>query len=186
LPKIVDVTTVNSQDLAQDRIDRANAYLKQPGLSSQAIKFAQGKLESAYRIVTERAAGSQAPASKQAKSAPIPPQTQDPAFKEGVFDGMGGPIPAWEARITNHWQGKVAGGYRLVSAGRGAQDERQGVVVVVEVSDERVLKSRRIFVAPRPTGALKVTSQSKEGLRLEGQDGSRWLFDPLSGKFTQQ
>ncbi len=186
LPKTVDVATVNSQDLAQDRIDRANAYLQKPGLSPQARKFALGKLESAYRIVAERKEGSKTPASKQAKSAPIPPQTQDPAFREGIFEGMGGPIPAWEALITNHWQGKVAGGYRLVSAGRGAQDERQGVVVVVEVNDERVLKARRIFVAPSQTGALKVTGQSKEGLHLEGQDGSRWLFDPLNGKFTKK
>lgn len=181
-----DVISQSSQDLAQDRINRLSAFLKTEGLSEQARKFATGKMESALRIVAERKEGSQAPASKQAKAAAIPPQTQDPVFREGIFDGMGGPIPAWEALITNHWQGKVTGGYRLVSAGSAAGDEQQGVVVVVNLTNERTFKSRQLFKAPAKTGSLRVIGAVKEGIRLEGKDGSRWLFDSASGKFTRR
>lgn len=179
---VIQTTT----DLAQDRINRVEQLLKQPNLSQKARDFAKGKLESAYRVVADRNEGNKSPASKQAKSAAIPPQTQDPAFKEGIFEGMGGPIPGWEALITNHWQGKVSGGYRLVSAGASASDEQQGVVVVVDVNDERMLTSRRLVQAPQKTGQLTITQITAEGIGLVGKDGSRWVFDPVSGKFTRK
>lgn len=175
-----------STNLAQDRINRIESFLQQPGVTEKAREFAAGKVASAYRIIAEREKANAAPAPKQAKALAAAPSASDPAFKEGIFEGMGGPVPAWQALITNHWQGKVGADYRMVSAGVSASDDKQGVVVVVDITADRSLKARQVYAAPKKTGALKVTGKETDGILLVGVDGSKWLFDAGKGTFTQK
>ena len=122
-------------------------------------------------------------ASKAPVLAPAPPAASDAEFQSGIFEGVGGMIHSWEGSMVNHWQDLVSGEYVLVSAGVSADDNTQGLVMVVRISADRESYRRNFYQTPTRNGEVKLIGANGTDLLLQTADGSQITFDVLTNQF---
>jgi hypothetical protein len=178
-------TQIPPTPYSQEDIQRLESLLSQSGLDDIARASLEEKLGIAKRMVTGQILAMNNPAIQAAALLPTPLSAGDPPFESGIFDGDEGLFRPEIAHILNYWQGRLGDGFVQVFAGAEGRNSKQGLVVVVKISKDR-MKVETIFVrAPGLHGALAVMAEQNLKLRLLAEGDIFYDFNIATQSFTE-
>lgn len=167
------------------QVEQMRAALQSEELSEAARRSLQEKLAMAEQMAAEQAAGAQLP--RRDKVAPPLPaaalENQPAPVQEGIFEGSQGLIRPSSADIRNVWQGERDGVLLQVFAGSLPDDPAQGIVVVVQASQEDPVRTTKWIRAPVETGALQIIEARDSLLIMTGEDGTLLTFNLVTLSF---
>ncbi|MCX6020577.1 MAG: hypothetical protein NTZ05_02395 [Chloroflexi bacterium] len=101
----------------------------------------------------------------------------------GIIERGPAPFSTEDVTVRNQWQQQVDGVWVQVYAGALAENPAQGVVVVASEGAAAREAATDRYLAPRPSGALRIVAESGGRLTLEAADGKQLAFDLASRRF---
>ncbi|MFC7394805.1 hypothetical protein [Scopulibacillus cellulosilyticus] len=112
----------------------------------------------------------------------------DKKWTTKILSHIDDPLNYHQINFTNGWRGtgqngQSKGKYSTVEAGALKNDPKQGVIVVHQLNDKRILMNEKVIKTPGKHGAVKVLDQQGNNLILKAKDGYKWIFDTVTGKF---
>lgn len=164
-------------------------------LTSQRLNAAdrqnlEKKLALQENLVAQRSGATEKPGAKGPAVPPIPINNllpePTPDSQERIIDGSESLIRPWEGSINNLWQGAVAGTYFQVLAGSRPDNPGQGLVIVIEYHPEQNQRLQHTYLAPQPSGALRIVERQAGRLACSTASGSTLYFDLTTRTFQQQ
>lgn len=115
----------------------------------------------------------------------------DKKWTAKILSHIDDPINNHQVNFTNGWRGtnqspKSKGKYSTVEAGALKNDLKQGVIIVHQLNNKRLLISEKKFKTPGKHGAVKVIENRGDHLVIRAKDGYEWIFNTVTGNFQDK
>jgi hypothetical protein len=110
------------------------------------------------------------------------PAEQPVEIQEGIYEGSGGLVRAWEADIRNTWEGNRGGQPLRILAGAPVDDVSTGLVIVIDPVTAGETAGLHRYTSPG-SGPLRITSVQDTQVTLQQEDGTVVIFDLVKRAF---